>query len=501
MRTCYYELLEVDHKVPTEEIKKAYRRKALEWHPDKNYHRVEEATEKFALIQEAYEVLSDFHERAWYDGHRDAILREGKFEYDDIYEENDYYDENSARGRFRTTVQGTRAEDIMRFITAACYRGFDDSAKGFYTVYRTIFQKLADEEADAFAHDRGEDADDFYPYPSFGDSTISFDSFDLKSGNPVKNFYTAWMNFSTQKSFRWFDKYRISEAPDRFIKRTMEKENKKSRDLARKEYNDTVLTLVEFVKKRDPRYKALIEAAELRKEAQITEAKLKGIRERAEQVLNDEYFCVACNKSFKNENAWKNHEKSKKHVKNVELLKEEMYEEDEELISNVETDNSENELKFENVSSISQNGHQNINQDKRDSDEEEGSDPLALKKGFKKNKKQKKKQKTPNWGYADEEKLILTKEKSPKNGVTKDTASVVDMSESLEKTKINSRGGFESDEDSGTTPYFLKDEDNIDQNERETFQTRNKLFDHIKVTNHALGESVKSGKKKKKNAR
>ena len=65
MRTCYYELLEVDHTVSGEEIKKAYRRKALEWHPDKNQYRVEEATKKFALIQEAYEVLSDPHERTW----------------------------------------------------------------------------------------------------------------------------------------------------------------------------------------------------------------------------------------------------------------------------------------------------------------------------------------------------------------------------------------------------------------------------------------------------
>ncbi|CAG8522822.1 12188_t:CDS:2 [Funneliformis mosseae] len=464
MRTCFYELLEVDHKVPAEEIKKAYRRKALEWHPDKNYHRVEEATEKFALIQEAYEVLSDSHERAWYDGHRDAILREGKFEC-----------VLDARGRFRTTVQGTRAEDILRFFTAACYHGFDDSAKGFYTVYRTIFQKLADEEANAFVHDRGEDADDFHPYPSFGDSKVPIDSYDLGSGNPIKNFYTAWMNFSTQKSFRWFDKYRLSEAPDRTVKRYMEKENKKSRDLARKEYNDTVLTLVEYVKKRDPRYKAFIEAAEIRKKAQITE-------------------------SFKNENAWKNHEKSKKHVKNVELLKEEMHEEDEELISNVEAGELENELKFENGA---QNGHQDINPDKRDSDEEEGSDLLTPKKGFKKNKKQKKKLKTPNWGYDDEAKVNSTKEKSPKNGVTKGVASEdeVDLSESLEKTKINSRGGFESEEDSGTTPYFLKDEDNIDQNESEAFQTRNKLFDHIKETKHALAESVNSGKKKKKNAR
>jgi hypothetical protein len=47
---------------------------------DKNHHRVEEATKHFALIADAYEVLSDPQERAWYDSHRDAILRGGKEE-------------------------------------------------------------------------------------------------------------------------------------------------------------------------------------------------------------------------------------------------------------------------------------------------------------------------------------------------------------------------------------------------------------------------------------
>ncbi|CAJ0751566.1 14449_t:CDS:2 [Entrophospora sp. SA101] len=79
MRTCYYELLGVQTNATEDEIKKAYRRRALEWHPDKNHHRIEEATGQFSLLQEAYEVLSDPNERTWYDGHRDAILREGEY--------------------------------------------------------------------------------------------------------------------------------------------------------------------------------------------------------------------------------------------------------------------------------------------------------------------------------------------------------------------------------------------------------------------------------------
>ncbi len=55
-------------------IRRAYKRKALELHPDRNFNDVENATKKFAEVQTAYEILSDPQERAWYDSHRDAIL-------------------------------------------------------------------------------------------------------------------------------------------------------------------------------------------------------------------------------------------------------------------------------------------------------------------------------------------------------------------------------------------------------------------------------------------
>lgn len=62
----YYEVLEVSRTATFEEIKKAYRKKAIQYHPDKNPDN-KEAEDKFKEAAEAYEILSDEQKRAKYD--------------------------------------------------------------------------------------------------------------------------------------------------------------------------------------------------------------------------------------------------------------------------------------------------------------------------------------------------------------------------------------------------------------------------------------------------
>ncbi len=72
-KTDYYDILGVTKSASADEIKRAYRKQALEWHPDKHSGSEKEIAEKkFKEINEAYQVLSDTQKRSAYDqfGHQ-----------------------------------------------------------------------------------------------------------------------------------------------------------------------------------------------------------------------------------------------------------------------------------------------------------------------------------------------------------------------------------------------------------------------------------------------
>lgn len=324
-RRCHYEVLDIERDATVKTIKKAFHLQALKFHPDKHQRNnitPEEATERFQEIQNAYEVLSDPHERKWYDDHREQILR------DDDNEEND--SENDL--------------NLFKYFSATVYCGFkDDDINGFYTVYSEVFITID-------RLDQQNTIQILSSAPVFGNSKSNIED--------VNRFYQHWRNYVTQRTFAWVDEYKTTDAPTRPIRRAMEKENKKLRDAAKKSFVAEVRELVEFVRKRDPRIKVYLaqkEQEKLKQQREIEQAKAEkqaayeAERELYQQIEIDRWathstsrvaddhiqeeleklrkkldadvlVCDVCNKTFKSPKQLDNHLLSKKHKeREVEL--------------------------------------------------------------------------------------------------------------------------------------------------------------------------------------
>ena len=75
----YYEILGVSKSASDAELKAAYRKQALAWHPDRHQSDKKTAEAKFKEINEAYEVLSDAQKKAAYDQYGHAAFQQGGF--------------------------------------------------------------------------------------------------------------------------------------------------------------------------------------------------------------------------------------------------------------------------------------------------------------------------------------------------------------------------------------------------------------------------------------
>ncbi|XP_019438859.1 PREDICTED: DNAJ protein JJJ1 homolog isoform X2 [Lupinus angustifolius] len=321
-KRCHYEVLAVSRDSSPDEIRSAYRRLALQRHPDKLVQSgisQSEATAQFQELQHAYEVLSDPKERAWYDSHRSQIL---------------FSDTDS--------VGSSVVPDLFSFFSNTVYNGYSDSGKGFYKVYSDVFDKIHANEIN-FAKKMGIGVDSVRQAPVMGNLESPYAQ--------VTAFYSYWIGFATVMDFCWVDEYDVMAGPDRRTRRRMEEENNKARRKARKEYNDTVRKLADFVKKRDKRVidmKVKKNAEMEKKKEEEREMKRRLEKEKKERAMKyeepdwakvnedevddwveeleeeeeekkeeKEFYCVLCGKKFKSEKQWKNHEQSKKHKEKV----------------------------------------------------------------------------------------------------------------------------------------------------------------------------------------
>uniref|UniRef100_A0A0K0F7Q2 DnaJ homolog subfamily C member 21 n=1 Tax=Strongyloides venezuelensis TaxID=75913 RepID=A0A0K0F7Q2_STRVS len=481
---CYYELLEVDKKATPEEIKKNYRKLALKWHPDKNPDRLQECTEYFALLQAAYEVLSDPHEKAFYDRHRESILRG--------------YDEPQER---RTGL------DVYQYMTTSCYKGYGDDEKGFYSVYRKVFETIAEEDYNSI-----DDAKE-WNYPMFGNSTSDYDEV-------VEPFYSFWTAFCTKRSFSWLDQYDIRQADNRFVARAIEKENKKFRDGGKKKRNEEIRELALFVRKRDKRIqkrkeelevkrkeqeekqkqrqreqiRANLEAAKNFKEDEELNRLYKEQLDQLEKEIDDDYgdgesiqefgeeslYCVACEKEFKSTKALENHKKSKKHKQILEELKKHMKDEDKDLFNDLKEDDIEETVvdEFENIGF----------------DDEDKSHTKKSKKKERKNKKK--------WDVNNEFEIEVTEcipsQKYLNNEINNPIEEVKkEDCEDKEKKKKNRRRDKTASE-AQTLPTPSQPVSSSCSICKKTFESRTKLFNHIRTEGHAQLKTVDTQVEKKK---
>ena len=200
---------------------------------DKNTQRLEEARERFQEIQTAWDVLSSPQERAWYNSHREQILRAGGL---------------AAAAASEDAGQDCPypEHDLDSYRSTSVFKGFEGS-EGFFAIYGSLFRQLGEEEVQAFRRQKPLDKKLKQPAdaPAFGGADAADDD--------VRAFYTHWRNFQTIKDFAWLDAYNPSSAPGRQIRRVMEQENDKARRAGRKHFVEQVRAAAEHAQQFDPR--------------------------------------------------------------------------------------------------------------------------------------------------------------------------------------------------------------------------------------------------------
>jgi len=136
MKRDYYEILGLSKDAATSEVKKAYRKLAMEYHPDKNQGN-KEAEEKFKEVSEAYEVLKDPQKRQKYDHFGHSASRGGFESYGGGFE----FDLADALKVFMS--EGFGFGDIFGSTTQRSSRGYRKRGADLQLHLKLTFEEIA----------------------------------------------------------------------------------------------------------------------------------------------------------------------------------------------------------------------------------------------------------------------------------------------------------------------------------------------------------------------
>lgn len=322
----FYELLAVSRDATESELRKAYKKQALALHPDRNFQNEQEATTRFAKVQAAYETLIDPQERAWYDDH-------------DTSSEYSVY-----------SAKITKVEELRAYLEPNYVISLNVSKTELYRLISELFDRLRNEEVEAAFEAEIDKADvPVANAPSFGHTKTDWPN--------VKAFYDTWSAFSTVKSFKWEELYNTNHGEDRRTRRAMEARNKRIRDAAKREYNDTVRAVVRHIHSQDDRIKQQQRNQEIKRQEKKQQAELKKATSKPvvkeyqapqwaqvdedvsgmesdlgeKRTADGHYECVVCDLLFSSPDELAKHESSTKHVKALKKLQWQMRQEDERL--------------------------------------------------------------------------------------------------------------------------------------------------------------------------
>ncbi|KDR67037.1 hypothetical protein GALMADRAFT_258704 [Galerina marginata CBS 339.88] len=288
-----YAVLGVSEEASDDEIKRAYRQRALETHPDKNIHDMESATKKFARVQEAYETLSDPTSRSMYDYDKanpppvdipkgpnptdsGSESMPGNWQWGTARPPSSGWfewlfsffwgsktttdpllrfipEDYIARIAHLERPRGISGRDIYEYVSIAVEKaswsenGVDQS---LFTLLRNLFECIA--------YDEMKWADDFTgEIPDFGCGNSAWcPEDDPDADHYAQDFYEYWLSFDTLKTFEWMNPYQAPPGLEGYpeVQRKLTKENRKAHKAYQEQYKEIVRHVVEVLLRGDPRF-------------------------------------------------------------------------------------------------------------------------------------------------------------------------------------------------------------------------------------------------------